>query len=312
MNENAKRTRREFVRDVGLLAGSAGALAVGLCAEAADEPPDVSVAKGDDPKANTKLAIEALGGMKRFVAKGDVVVIKPNMAFERRPELATTTNPDAVVAVVELALNAGAKEVKVFDHTVMDPEKSYAESGVAEAAQKAGAKVYQVKDLEVVTLDIPDGEFLKKSSVYRDAIECDCYINLPVAKLHGLTGVSLGMKNHLGVTADNRMWQWHFGINQAICDFATAFKPKLVVIDAWRALHHANPRGGRPDWAKPHRTCIAGVNQASVDAVATSELFKGQPDKIAHLDKAAKAGVGEIDLAKIRTKRVGAESAAKG
>jgi len=299
-------TRRDFLRTMGLLAGGVAALTSNTPASTANAaPPDLAVASGEDPKALVRKAIAELGGMKKFVSRGDIVVIKPNMAWVRRPEQAANTHPDVVGSLVEMAFEAGAKAVKVFDQCAAetkDHRQAYAASGIAEAAIKAGALVPLTYDLQPAKIQIKDGVFIKQSSVWKDALECDCFINVPVAKQHGVTQLTLAMKNHMGLIGGDRR-EWHRNIDQALADFASAFKPKLTVLDAYRILLRHGPGGGNLADVQLARKCVAGVNQASVDAYGTT-LFGKQPTDIGHIVLAGKLGVGEIDLAKLKIRQV--------
>jgi uncharacterized protein (DUF362 family) len=299
-------TRREFMRDVGLLAG--GAAMTGLPAFGAEGAPDLIVVSGEDPKAMVKKAVAELGGMKKFVSKGDVVVIKPNIGFERTPEQGACTNPDVIVGLIEMALDAGAKEIKLFDRSVQDPKKCYPASGIPDAAKKAGAKVFFHAELATAELPIKDGVVLKKSSVWKDALECDCFINVPVAKHHRMTTLTMALKNNMGLTADDRGSLWHPNLHQALADFASAFKPKLTILDAYRIIVTNGPRGGSPTDVQMPKKCIAGLNPVSVDAYGTT-LFPAlckKPSDIRYLDIAGKMGLGEIDLAKLKISQVAA------
>jgi len=304
MNRKAKESRRDFLKDVAVLSAAAAVVGAGLPGRAAETAPDLVVASGDDPKAMVKKVVAELGGMKRFVSRGDVVVVKPNIGWEKSPEWAANTHPDVVVALIEMALDAGAKEVKVFDRSVRPAPKCYAGSGIEEAAKKAGARVLHVTDLAVADLAVPKGRHLKKSSVYKDAIECDCFINVPVAKHHVRSRLTLCMKNHMGITADDRGGVWHPQLDQVLADFASAFAPKLNVLDAYRIVVDKGPNTGSLDFVKLTKKCIAGVNQASVDAYATVKLFDLPLEQVRHIALARELGVGEVDLAKLQIRDV--------
>jgi uncharacterized protein (DUF362 family) len=306
MDARMERTRREFFRDMGFLAGSAAAVGAEMPAFAADAAPDLIVVSGEDPKAMVKKAIAELGGMKKFVSKGDVVVIKPNIGFERTPEQAACTNPDVVVGLIEMAFDAGAKEIKLFDRSVQDPVKCYPASGIPDAAKKAGAKVFLPAELTAVEIPIKDGVVLKKSAVWKDALDCDCFISVPIAKHHRMTQLTLALKNNMGLTADDRGALWHPNLHQALADFASAFKPKLTVLDAYRIIVTNGPRGGSAADIQMPKKCIVGLNPVSVDAYGTT-LFPAlckKPSDIRHLDIAAKMGLGEIDVAKLTIRQV--------
>lgn len=302
MDQRERKTRREFLQNTGLTAGASIALASGMPAIAADEPAAaLTVTTGDDPKALVKKAVAELGGMNRFVAKGDVVVIKPNIGWEKTPQWAANTNPDVVAGLIEMALDAGAKEVKVFDRTVRNRNKCYATSGIETAAKEAGAKVLHTAGMEIAEIPIPEGKFLKKQKVYKDALECDCFINVPVAKHHVLTRVTLCMKGHMGIIADSSRRVWHPSLDQAIADFSSAFEPKLSVLDAWRVVLNGGPNTRSLKDVKLAKTCIAGTNQVTVDAYGTT-LFDLKVEQVGHIRVAGQMGVGETDLSKIKVR----------
>ena len=306
MQFREERTRRLFLRDLGLLAGGAAA-ASGLPAlSAGDEAADLVVASGDDAKAIVKKAVAELGGMKKFVSKGDVVVVKPNIAWIRKPETASNTNPDVIAGLIEMALDAGAKEVKVFDRTDRPPKDCYDSSGIGEAARKLGATILYQNEMKTVKIPLPQGVHIKEAVVARDAMECDCFINVPVAKHHGSTKLSIAMKNHMGVVFEGTHRIWHANLNQAIPDFALHFKPKLTVVDAYRILFRGGPAGGNLNDVQTPQKCIVGVDQAAADAYSTTlfPMWAKQPTDIIHIALAGKMGVGQIDLAKLRIREV--------
>lgn len=311
--ENRKaRTRREFLRDFGLVTGGA-TLATGLGlkgAAAADPPPDLVVTTGQNPKANVRKAIEALGGMKKFVSRGDVVVVKPNIGWDRLPRQAANTNPDVVAVLIEMAFDAGAKKVKVFDNSVNNPKGTYQRSGILSAAKAAGADVDYVDDRFYVDVQFKNTKFLKTWKVYKEAIECDCLINAPIAKHHSVARLTMAMKNHMGIIGGERA-HWHRELDYALSEFTAYIKPqtKLTVLDAYRILTRNGPTGGSMRDVQMARKCIVGIDQVAVDAYGTT-LFKtpqGTPMKPAdlpYLVRARELGVGETDLGKLKIQQI--------
>jgi uncharacterized protein (DUF362 family) len=162
--------------------------------------------------------------------------------------------------------------------------------------------VFFVEGLKAVDLPVPNGRHLKKSTIYACALECDCYINVPVAKHHHGSQLTLSMKNHMGVTADSRRF-WHKNLDQAIPDFASAFKAHLNVLDAYRVVYRNGPRGGSPGDVKLMKKCVVGLDQAAVDAYGAT-LHDKKPTEIRHIAKAGEMGIGEIDLAKLQIRQV--------
>jgi uncharacterized protein (DUF362 family) len=264
----------------------------------AKEQSTVAVAEGIDYSAITRSAVAALGGMSRYVKAGDTVVIKPNMGWDRRPEQAATTHPLVVKALAEECLKAGAKRVRVFDNSNNDMRRSYENSGIPAALK-------DLKNVEVRFMEdekykkVPlKGVFLKEWEIYGDALSADVLINVPIAKHHSLTGLTLALKNVMGVMGGNRGFI-HRQIEDALADVNSAVKSHLVVIDATRILTNHGPTGGSLKDVKILNKVIASTDIVAADAYATG-LFGMKPQDIAITVTAAKRGLGEIDLEKVR------------
>lgn len=269
---------------------------------AADEqPPLVSHAKGKDYYALVAQVLETLGTISKFVTTGDRVVIKPNMAWDRNPAQAANTHPQVVKALVELSLDAGAGKVMVFDRTCNEERRCYVNSGIQDAmatVKDSRLKYYHPDSRKFVPVDIKRGKAIRRLEIYKDALEADTYINVPIAKHHSLSRLTLGLKNSMGVLGGNR-GQMHQNIGQKLADLATVVKPKLTVIDATRVLLRNGPQGGDIDDVKILDTVIASADPVACDAYATT-LFDLQPEEISSTVAAYKLGLGEMDLAKMR------------
>lgn len=297
--------RRQFIRDVFLW--SAGTtLAIPRFtilpeALAAEKPaPLLSVAKGGDYTALVQRVLAPLGGMGHFVRPGDRVVVKPNIGWDRSPEQAANTHPQVVQAVVRQALEAGAKKVLVFDRTCNEQRRCYANSGIEQAIRELGdarASIEHIDQRKFVPVQIAKGKSLTQWEIYKDALDCDCYINLPVAKHHGLSRLTLGLKNSMGVIGGNR-GSLHHDLGQSLADLATVIKPKLTIIDATRILLNNGPQGGDLKDVRRTDTLIASVDPVAADAYATT-LFELPPDAIESTVAAAKMGLGEMALDRI-------------
>ena len=303
----SKLTRREVLKL--FIAGAGAALTPWplrtVCSAATPSTPDVVISKGTSPALITEAAVQALGGMGRFISRGDVVLVKPNIGWDRTPEQAANTNPEVVATLVRLALMAGAKEVKVFDNPCEDPRRCYVNSGIMEAAKKAGAKVSYVEERRFRKVDIK-GEVLTAWEVYQEAMEVDKVINCPILKHHSLARLTMGMKNLMGLTGGDRS-RLHWHLDQALVDLAAFFKPTLVVLDAVRILTANGPQGGSLKYVKRLNTVAAGIDQVAVDAVG-AKLFGLPPGEMELLRAASKRGLGRMDLAKLRIKEVKTDS----
>ena len=280
--------------------GAAGARSATMAAPQAATAPDLAFIQGDSPAAITKAAIETLGGMGKFVSKGDVVMVKPNIGWDRTPELAACTNPEVVRALVEMCLAAGAKKVTVMDNTTNQAQRCYARSGIAAAAKAAGADVPFVNPRRIKKMSVK-GEWLKDWDVIQDFVEADKLINVPIAKHHSLCRLTLGMKNWLGAVGDQRN-QLHQDLDRAMVDLAAFFKPTLTVLDAYRILVRNGPQGGRPSDTKLTKTVVAGRDYVAVEAAGAS-FFDIPPAELVYIKLANQKGLGRMDWEKLRVEK---------
>ena len=295
--------RRQFVKDVILW--SAGLLLTPPCLSLAETAPAagqsrLAVVKGRDYLQLVARAVEALGGMEKYISRGDKVVVKPNMGWDRSPEQGANTHPLVVRALVELALDQGAARVKVFDYTCNEKRRCYTNSGIIAELEKIGDRRVQWEHIDqrkFVPVDIKKGKSLKKWSVYKEALTADSYINVPVAKHHGLSRLSLGLKNSMGVIGGNR-GRLHYNLGQELADLATVVQPKLTLIDATRMLMSNGPQGGRLSDVKVADTVVASGDPIAADAYTTT-LFGLQPEDIESTVAGHRMGLGEMDLKKM-------------
>jgi uncharacterized protein (DUF362 family) len=292
--------RREFLRDVAI-----GGLVLrlgtrqNLLGQAA-QPPDLAWVEGDSPAAITRAAVDLLGGMKRFVGRGDVVCVKPNIGWDRTPELAACTNPEVVKTLVELCLAAGAKEVVVTDNSTNQANRTFVRSGIQAAAKEAGARVLLPSPFRMKKMAL-GGEWLKDWEVFLDVSEADKIINVPIAKHHSLARVTLGMKNWLGAVGGARN-QLHQKLDQAEVDLARFFKPTLTVLDAYRMLVRNGPQGGRLSDTKLQKTVVAGKDYVAVEA-AGATLFGIKPEDLLFIKLAAERKAGRLDLENLKIEK---------
>lgn len=255
---------------------------------------ELAVVRNGQPAAMVDAALEALGGMNRFVPRGSKVLLKPNIGWDRTPDLAANTNPQAVARVVELCLAAGASRVIVMDRPCNDPRRCYASSGIEAAATAAGADVLHPDDARVRSKDL-GGEVLRQWGVYDELMDVDVRINMPVAKHHRLARVTLGMKNWMGCVSGHR-GQMHQHINKAVVDLAAFFRPQLTILDAYRVLVANGPSGGKASDVRQLATLCAGADPLAVDVFGAS-LFQYGPDDLKFLALAERRGLGSRDLA---------------
>lgn len=297
--------RRKFIKTTA--AGAVGVSVLPLLLKNVDGlladtnyPQAVWIENGE-PAQLLQTALKEIGGMKRFVSKGDVVVIKPNIGWDRAPQFAATTNPDLVAELVKECLNAGAKTVKVFDRTCNTPRRCYQNSQIEKKAKAAGAEVLQIRDNRFKKTAIK-GKVIKNWQIYKDYLEADKVINVPVAKHHSLSRVTLGLKNLMGVMGGNR-GELHNNFAQKLVDITSGILPTLTVIDAYRILTDNGPVGGNLAHVKLCKTLIASPCTVSADYLAL-ELFDHQIKDVQHIAEAAKHGLNKYDLQSLNVKRI--------
>ena len=290
-------TRRVFLaRVAGLYA--AAALPLGSFALPPDKPRLITV-KGGTPVGRVQKAVEALGGLGKFVGKGDVVLVKPNIGWERKPEFAANTNPEVVAEIVKLCLGAGAKKVKVFDRPCGNPQRCADLSGIKKAVEDAGAEFSFVNESRFVKKST-GGTALKEWEFYRDALEVDKIINIPIAKQHGLSGLTLCLKNWMGLIGGNRGQLHGRELAAKLADLAGVLKAQAVlhVVDATRILLRNGPTGGRTEDVKETNAIAFSADPIACEAWAAG-LFDKKPSDVGTVVAGARAGLGIDDLSQV-------------
>jgi len=259
-----------------------------------------STAKPGEPQALVRKAMENLGGMGRFIAKNDVVVIKPNIAWDRTPEQAANTTPEMVAEVVRQCWQAGAKRVIVTDVSCNEPRRCFLRSGIQAAASAAGAEVVLPDADHYREVDM-GGVVLKSWPVFSYFLEADKIINMPIAKHHVLTGATLGMKNWYGILGGERN-RLHQQIHQSLADLASFMLPTLTLLDCYRVLFRNGPTGGNLEdvWLK--KTLLAGTDPVAIDAWAAKAYWDLDPEHLQYLSMAAARGLGTVEYEKLALK----------
>ena len=304
-------TRRDFLRTSALIGGGlilSDSLQLTNPVLASDGLPQMAIARWDEAalaKADltatatrlTEAAMEMLGGMNRWVSDGDTVWIKPNIGWNRRPELAANTNPDVVGTLVRLCKAAGAKNVKVGDHPCHPARQCYRNSGIAKAVDAAGGKMVYLDKKRFTDMEI-GGQHLKSWPLYAEVVEADLVINVPVAKHHGLTACSMAMKNYMGVIGGNR-GSWHQNMEACLPDITAFMQPRLTVVDAVRVLTDHGPQGGDPSDVELRGIVAAGTDIVALDAFGAT-ILGHEPRNISTIKAAEDRGLGTTDYASLR------------
>jgi uncharacterized protein (DUF362 family) len=266
--------------------------------------PDLAVARGgDDPAVLVERALAALGGMSRFVPPGATVLVKPNICVSYHTyEYAATTNPWVVGALVRLALEAGASQVRVLDYPFGgSPDEAYVRSGIQEQVETAGGEMVPLSKMQFLPTEIPQGLDLRSAEIHELALQSDVLIDVPIAKNHGLAILTLGMKNLMGLILDRQAI--HRNLGQRLADLTSRIRPTLTVIDAVRILTANGPTGGNLDDVRKLDTIIASPDIVAADAYA-STLFGLRPSDLAYVAAGEAMGLGRSDLASLRIEEI--------
>jgi uncharacterized protein (DUF362 family) len=259
----------------------------------AGKPVEFAIAKSSQvPEELVRRAVDALGGMKRFISRGDIVAVKPNIGWDRMPVHAANTNPQVVAAVVKLCFDAGAKQVVVTDASCNEPNRCFQRSGIWRAAHAVGATVvlpaaHRFREMRL------RGDVLDNWPVYTPLVQADKVINVPVAKHHNLSKYTGAMKNWYGILGGRRN-RLHQNIDVSIADLSTFMRPTLTIVDATRVLLRNGPQGGNLDDAKDLFQVIATTDQVAADAYGCT-LIGEKPENLGYLKLAVERGIGNAN-----------------
>jgi uncharacterized protein (DUF362 family) len=305
--------RRKFLGLAGLACGGA---VVSSCGGGKSEPaarmrttPAVKNGKGkvfvgenQDPVEALKAAVAAAGGLG-FITRGSKVVLKPNAAWSRNPQQAANTDPRLLSAMIAMCREAGAGKITVFEHTIDRPaDQVMAISGIGAAAREAGAElIFSTSDHDFAPILVEKGKLMKQDTLAKAILAADIFINMPKAKHHSETQLTLGLKNLMGVNFNRQAWHRGPSLHQCIADYATAVVIDLTVMDASRILLTNGPKG--PGKTRDPHEVIVSFDPVAADAYACG-LFDMAPADVDYIIKAAELGIGESDLSKITVKRV--------
>ncbi len=297
--------RRQFIRrslQAAVAAAAAGTLPVlDLAPPVLAAGPEVAVRKGQQVPKLVRETLAALGGIDRFVRPGDIVVVKPNIGWDRNMELAANTHPEVVSEVARLCLEAGVKQVRIFDRTCNDPRRCYVSSGIQEAVEAIGSNRISLEHMDrraYRDVALKGGVALDSWSFYAPALEADRFINIPIAKHHSISTLTLAMKNVMGVIGGNR-GALHRRIDESLADINTVIHSDLTIIDATRILVANGPQGGLAKDVRRPETLIASADIVAADSYAAT-LFGHRPEEIPTIVAGARRGLGVMDLQQVR------------
>ena len=278
-------------------------------ASAAEEPSiepselKMVAVQGGERVEMLSAAITAMGGMSRFVKPGQSVVLKPNASWDKTPELAANTHPSIVAHVIKLCLDAGAKEVVVFDHCCDAEQLAYASSGIADAVKAAGGTMLSGADKSLYReVEIKGARKLPKAAIHSAILDADVYINIPVLKHHGGAGMTACMKNAMGIVWD-RLHYHHNDLHQCIAETQMVRMPELNILDAYSPMLRNGPKGKDINDLVEMKTMLLSTDIVAIDTAA-SKMLGNQDGDVRHIDCAAALGMGEKNLSRVPMRRI--------
>jgi uncharacterized protein (DUF362 family) len=253
--------------------------------------PSLAIAHGTEHETTIRAALAALGGMERFIQKGDVVMIKPNVAFDSPPLLCATTHPDALRAVAKLVFEAGARKVIVADNPINSPTGCFLKSGLTAVTSEMNLDLIYPGSNSFAPLEL-DGEILKHWTFFNEPFKTATkVIGLAPCKDHNLCHASMTTKSWYGLLGGRRN-QFHQHIHSIVSDFALMMKPTLVILDGMNVLMSNGPTGGRLSDVKPMNTIVAGTDMIAVDSYGYSHLLERDLAELTYIHKAHARGLG--------------------
>ena len=269
---------------------------------------DLTAALGGEPEQMLDKALAEMGGLERFVKKGQKVVLKPNIGWDKTPEQAANTNPLLLSALIRRCFVAGASEVQVFDHTCDEWSSCYQNSGLEEAAKQAGAKVIPAHEESYYrTVQLPAGKVLREAKVHRALLDCDVWLNVPVLKHHGGANLTMSMKNFMGIVWDRKFFHRN-DLQQCIADICTlAKRPVLNIVDAYRVIRSNGPRGRSAEDVVTAKALFVSGDIVAVDTAAArffSQIHEMSLSRLPYLQYGQELGLGTMDIDSLQVKRI--------
>ncbi len=305
--------RRNFIK-TAILGGIAGAVQLKSNELFAGEKMSISSSNdlvavmGGEPAEMYKKGIAAMGGISKYVKKGQKVVVKPNIGWDKRPEFAANTNPELIGEIVKDCFAAGAAEVIVFDHTCDEWQSCYKNSGIEAAAKAAGAKLGFAHDEKYYeSVPLPKGVRLKEIKIHESIIDCDVWINVPILKNHGGARMTIALKNYMGIVWDRRFWHSN-DLQQCIADCATYPKvPVLNIVDAYRIMTQNGPKGKSIEDVQNPKALFISADIVAVDTAAVrffNQFREMKLEEVSHIGIAEKMKIGTTDIDNLKVERI--------
>ncbi len=264
---------------------------------------DLVAIKGGEPEVMFRKAIQELGGISKFVKKGQKVLVKPNIGWDAPPERGANTNPKLVTEIIKQCLNAGAKDVYVFDHTCNEWNLCYKNSAIEKAVKDAGGKIVPGNsEANYQSIEFKSGTILKQIKVHELVLDTDVFINVPILKDHDATKLSISMKNLMGIVWDRGFWHRN-DLHHCIAEFPAFKKPDLNIVDAYYVMKRNGPRGISKADVTTMKYQVISTDIVAADTAST-KIFGLDPDELRYIKIAHDLKIGRKDLENLNIKRI--------
>ncbi|HEU5348482.1 MAG TPA: DUF362 domain-containing protein [Ktedonobacterales bacterium] len=239
----------------------------------------VTLRTGDDPATAARRAIEMLGGMETILAGRDTAILKPNFVAGRSARTGATTNLDVIAAVADAVHAAGATPYLCESSgTEFNDEATYAILGLDTFCHEH--EIGTIGKIDRWLALRPTGaRRLRRFRVPAQLADA-CLINLPVLKTHVVSGMSIAMKNLMGLLPrEDRRSMHTLGIQQCIVDMNLGLRPDLNIVDGSIGQDGDGPLYGE---AANLGVLVAGRDSLAVDLVCCG-IVGVDPRAIGHL-----------------------------
>lgn len=262
---------------------------------------------GDKYFDNTITAIEALGGMKRFVKKDASVALLINSVWDR---FGAFVNPDIPLAIAKMCLDSGARSIVTIENTPASYWK------ISKLSQKLAQEIRMIgKSEEKKDVKIEHGKSLKEATISFALLSCDVFIDIPIIKDHRGVRYSGNLKNMMGACSSSTCRRCHFGdasivtqvfqgyyskvelLAQSIADLNLIRTPDLCVADATEILATNGPTG--PGKIITPMQVVAGTNSVAVDMYCVKHLGLN-PEELLVINRAQEHMIGPKSLKDVK------------
>ena len=249
-------------------------------------------------KKNIKRALDALGGISRFIKPGQSVFIKPNLTATQEAITGGVTDIDFVKKLLELIREeCEPGHIMVGENTGQGGAmgRYFKSHGWDTMCEQYGAELVDFETDEWGEYPLPDAMVLDVVRLPKKVVEADVFITLPILKNHDTVCVTGAIKNSFGLVSmlDRREIHRMYAIEQCIVDIARIRKPDLSIVDG-RIGMEGIAGGSRFDHPRYANRIIAGDDPVAVDVVCAHVMM--QNPRVCYLDWCDAYGVGNANL----------------